>query len=385
MKDKKLKVLIFEYLRRGMVVSKDLAFFVRQCLGSKKIVVISEKGISSMPVSFKFQATCVAFIMTFMLWVSYSTGKYFSYENTISMKDREIWTTNITNENLQYQVADLHDNLMELNKYFDNIKKYGQISELGNFDIDKKSDADDKAAANGHRGDKALDAATEGKVQGVLSNIRNKVMERISNLESIIEMTGLKVQEVASQNDGLRRVMLNKDASKHQGGEYIPSDGAKEMFNDNSFDKEVSYLMQLEKVIHSFPIAPPMSRYWVSSEYGERLDPINGHGAIHTGVDLVGQDNAKVFSAAPGVVKSAGFFGAYGRLIEIDHGSGVTTRYGHLEKILVDEGDHIERGQLIGIQGNSGRTTGTHLHYEVRYNNKAYDPKNFLKAGKYVF
>jgi murein DD-endopeptidase MepM/ murein hydrolase activator NlpD len=384
MKYEKLKVLMLSYLRKGIATSKDLAFFVRQCLGSKKIVVISEKGISSMPVSFKFQASCVAFVLAFMLWVSYSTGKYFSYENTISRKDREIWTTNITNENLQYQVADLHENLMELNKYFDNIKKYGQISELGNMDSDDKKSAGSDKTSSADRHSK--DAATEGKVQGVLSNIRNKVMERISNLESIIEMTGLKVQEVAAQNDGLKRVMLNKDgALSHQGGEYIPSDGAKVMFDNNNFDKEVNYLMQLEKVVHSFPIAPPMGRYWVSSEFGERLDPINGHGAVHTGVDLVGQDHSKVYSAASGVVKSAGFFGAYGRLIEIEHGSGVSTRYGHLEQIMVEEGEHIERGQLIGIQGNSGRTTGTHLHYEVRYNNKAYDPKNFLKAGKYVF
>ncbi|MCE3233430.1 MAG: peptidase [Rickettsiaceae bacterium] len=376
----KLKVLMSDYLRKAFVASKELVSFIRQCLGSKKIVVISEKGISSMPVSFRFQASCIAFVFAFMLWVSYSTGKYFAYESTISKKDFEIWTTNISNENLQYQVADLHDNLMELNKYFDNIKKYGPISELG---TEEKAPG---AAKQANKNVKDADANSENGVRGVLSNIRNKVMERIENLESIIEMTGLKVDQVANQNDSLRRVMIHKDAEKHQGGEFIPLDDKDAAdFNNNTFDKEVNYLMQLEKVVRTFPVSPPMPHYWVSSEFGGRIDPIRRTGAIHTGVDLVGGDKAKVFSSAPGKVRFSGFYGAYGRLIEIDHGSGITTRYGHLEKILVEEGEPIEKGQLIGIQGNSGRSTGTHLHYEVRYNNKAYDPKNFLKAGKYVF
>jgi murein DD-endopeptidase MepM/ murein hydrolase activator NlpD len=381
--NEKLKVLIFAYLRKSVKTVREIAYFIRQCLGSKKILIISEKGISSMPVSFRFQASCVAFVFIFLLWVSYSTGKYFAYENTLSKKDFEIWSSNISNENLQYQVADLHDNLMELNKYFDNIKKYGQTSELGI--LSGQSTTKDKTSKN--HDDKAANNTSESGVQGVLSNIRTKVMERISNLESIIEMTGLKVQDVAAENEALRKVMINKD-STHQGGEFIPLDGASAqgiVFDNNTFDKEVSYLMQLEKVIHSFPVAAPLSHYWVSSEYGARIDPIKHIGAVHTGIDLVGEDKAKVHSPAPGVVRHAGFFGAYGRLIEIDHGSGVTTRYGHLDKILVDEGDTIEKGQTIGIQGSSGRSTGTHLHYEVRYNNKAYNPKNFLQAGKYVF
>jgi murein DD-endopeptidase MepM/ murein hydrolase activator NlpD len=77
--------------------------------------------------------------------------------------------------------------------------------------------------------------------------------------------------------------------------------------------------------------------------------------------------------------------GAYGRLVEIDHGSGITTKYGHLDRILVREGDVVKRGQLVGLQGNSGRSTGTHLHYEVRLNDQAINPANFLEAGKYVF
>jgi murein DD-endopeptidase MepM/ murein hydrolase activator NlpD len=384
--NQKLKLFISNSLKKTVKVSKDVSYFIKQCLGSKKIVIISEKGISSLPVSFKFQATVVGVVLTFMLWVSFSTGKYFAYENTISKKDREIWSTNITNENLQFQVADLHDNLLELNKYFDDIKKYGQVTDKEKLDKEKDESTRSKVSRFFKR-DKISDIGSESAIQGVLSNIRNKVMDRIGNLESIIEITGLKVQDVAAQNAGLKKVLINKDyANSHQGGEFIPADGQEaDMFDSRNFDKEVNYLMQLEKVIHSFPISPPLKRYWISSGFGTRTDPIRGRVATHTGIDLVGQNRAKIYSTAPGVVKFAGFFSAYGRFIEIDHGSGVTTRYGHLDEILVEEGERVERGQLIGLQGNSGRSTGTHLHYEVRYNNKAYDPKNFLRAGKYVF
>ncbi len=373
----KLKLLLSKKKIELSSLLNHIMFFARQCLGTKKIVIISEKGISSLPVSFKFQASVICGFMVVMLWVSYSTGKYFAYEGIISEKDREIWTSNITNENLQYQVSDLHNNLMELNQYFDNLKQLGQLS-------DKKTL--NNIPASGDKTSSNLSDSKDPGMKGILTNIRTKVLERISSLESLIEMTGIKVNEVAANNSKLRNAIIDKahdDADNHQGGAFIPVDDQDEFNRD--FDKEVSYLMQLEKVISSFPIASPMGRYWVSSEYGTRIDPIRSRVAMHSGIDLVSQDKSKVYSSAPGVVKFAGAFGAYGNFIEIDHGSGITTRYGHLSTISVKRGDKVARGQTIGIQGSSGRSTGTHLHYEVRYNNKSYDPKKFLTAGKYVF
>lgn len=388
MSNEKFKKNCVALYKRSAQISRDFAFFVRQVLGHKKIVIISEKGISSLPVSFKIQAMMVGSLMLFMLWVSYSTGKYFAYEGIISEKDREIWTTNITNENLQYQVSDLHNNLMELNKYFDNIKKLDQLVDKKEFKKGEEYNiSDGKKSPDAEEHAKKLEQEKQEGVKNILSNIRGKVLERISSLENVIEMTGLNVSKVAANNKNLRDVIpdnnINEDASNHQGGIYIPVD--EEEFNRGYFDKEVNYLIQLEKIIHSFPLASPMKRYWVSSGYGHRVDPIKKRKAMHAGIDLVGHYQSKVYSSAPGVVKHAGNYGAYGRFIELDHGSGITTRYAHLSKIFVKKGDKIDRGFVIGLQGNSGRSTGTHLHYEVRYNNKAYDPSNFLKAGKYVF
>ncbi len=121
-----------------------------------------------------------------------------------------------------------------------------------------------------------------------------------------------------------------------------------------------------------------------TSKFGTRRDPITHREAMHHGMDFAGPHRAKVFSTADGEVVKAGKYGAYGKFVEIKHRNGLRTRYGHLHKILTRRGQKIKRGEVIGLQGNTGRLTGSHLHYEVRYNKKPLDPNKFIKAGEYV-
>jgi murein DD-endopeptidase MepM/ murein hydrolase activator NlpD len=352
-------------------ISKEVSSFVKGKLCEKKIVIISENGIVNIPISYRLQLSLCFMAIAAMLWVSYSTDKYFSYDNIISEKEREIWNTNNVNEDLQYKVADLHNNLVELNKYFDNIRKYDQLAQKNVFENNGSAKIADTSSVQ------------NDDVQGVISNIRSKVIERIDSLETIIEMTGLKVEEVAATDKSSSK----KSTDSHQGGPFIPfnEEGTFSEVQKSEFDDRVDYLLKLEKTIHTLPIAQPMKKYWISSGYGRRVDPIRNRSAMHAGMDMVGRYKSKIYSSGPGVVKKAGKYGAYGYMVEIDHGAGVTTRYGHLKKILVKKGETIGRGEAVGVQGSSGRSTGDHLHYEVRYNNKTLNPKNFLKAGKYVF
>jgi murein DD-endopeptidase MepM/ murein hydrolase activator NlpD len=223
----------------------------------------------------------------------------------------------------------------------------------------------------------------------VLMQIRYKVQARIKSIESIIEMTGLKLEEVSSYNPDLKQAMAmatqREDSGFGQGGPFVPVNLSEEHFDREALQEDVVYLLELEKLLHTYPFASPMRRYYVSSNYGRRTDPFRKRQAIHNGIDLVAQRRAEIISPAPGVVSVARKFGAYGNFVEVDHGSGVTTRYGHLDRILVRKGQEVARGELLGLQGNTGRSTGSHLHYEVRFNNKPLDPRHFLKAGSYVF
>lgn len=117
----------------------------------------------------------------------------------------------------------------------------------------------------------------------------------------------------------------------------------------------------------------------INNEYGFRRNPFGGRSyEFHGGLDIAGEKGDMVVAPANGVVTKAGWQGGYGNLIEIDHGNGLVTRYGHLSKIDVQNGDTVQRGQLMGLVGSTGRSTGPHLHFEIRLNDKPINPRRFL-------
>jgi len=117
----------------------------------------------------------------------------------------------------------------------------------------------------------------------------------------------------------------------------------------------------------------------VTGSFGERIDPFNGEGAFHSGVDISSSYGRPIIAPADGVVTFADFLGGYGKAIMLDHGHGISTRYGHLSGFAVTTGEHVHRGDLIGYVGLSGRSTGPHLHYEVRINDTPVNPYKYLR------
>ncbi len=122
-----------------------------------------------------------------------------------------------------------------------------------------------------------------------------------------------------------------------------------------------------------------------TSGFGIRSDPFQARAAMHPGIDLAGPIGTPIYATADGTVLRAGWNnGGYGNLVEVDHGKGITTRYGHMSAILVSAGQHITRGQQIGRMGSTGRSTGSHLHYEVRIDGRAVNPIPFMKSNDYL-
>jgi murein DD-endopeptidase MepM/ murein hydrolase activator NlpD len=118
----------------------------------------------------------------------------------------------------------------------------------------------------------------------------------------------------------------------------------------------------------------------ITGSFGERVDPFNGEGAFHSGVDISCRFGEQVLAPADGVVTYADFYNGYGRMIQVDHGGGITTRYGHLSGFAVTDGQSVHKGQVIGYVGLSGRSTGPHLHYEVRIHDTPVNPHKFLRT-----
>jgi murein DD-endopeptidase MepM/ murein hydrolase activator NlpD len=139
---------------------------------------------------------------------------------------------------------------------------------------------------------------------------------------------------------------------------------------------------RLTRTLASVPVRlPVMGDPDISSSFGMRIDPFIRAPAMHTGMDFRGDTGDPARATAEGTVTVAGWQGGYGKMVEVDHGNGLATRYAHLSDIVVKVGQRVRAGHIVGKVGSTGRSTGPHLHYETRVNGDAVDPRKFLRAG----
>lgn len=173
----------------------------------------------------------------------------------------------------------------------------------------------------------------------------------------------------------------SQSASDGRGG---PFDGNA----DPTFKQLFTSWKKLDNIASSaiaIPSDKPVKTAAFTSGYGVRNDPFRGGHAMHAGIDLAGPYGTPIYATADGTVERAGWNnGGYGNLIELDHGRGIETRYGHLSKVLISAGQQVKRGQLIAYMGSTGRSTGSHLHYEVRIDGKPVNPIPFMKSTDYL-
>ena len=172
--------------------------------------------------------------------------------------------------------------------------------------------------------------------------------------------------------------------ARGQGGPYEPVNAT----SDSTFKQLFTSWKKLDSLSSgaiAVPSDKPVKTAAFTSGYGVRSDPFGGGAARHMGIDLAGPTGTPIYATADGVITESAYnSGGYGNLIKIDHGRGIETRYGHLSKLLVSEGTRVRRGQLIGHMGSTGRSTGSHLHYEVRIEGRAVNPVPFMKSTDYL-
>ncbi len=185
------------------------------------------------------------------------------------------------------------------------------------------------------------------------------------------------------------RIETPPNAAVAMGGPLIPVSSPGMVINDfdmqlRNLDSALDRLDQVRKRVNALPLANPAPGKPVTSLFGVRRDPFLGTAAFHSGIDFRAVYGQSVRSTAAGKVVKAGRFGGYGNMVEIEHSNGFSTRFAHLSRVLVRDGQQVAAGAIIGEAGSSGRSTGNHLHYEVRENGRAVNPVNFLKAGKQI-
>lgn len=167
------------------------------------------------------------------------------------------------------------------------------------------------------------------------------------------------------------------------GGPFIPvSADAEPRFKDLFLS--CKRLSNLQSAVAAIPAFMPVKEAHYTSGFGYRFDPFTGSGAHHAGIDLAGVRGEPIYAAASGVVVKSAMANGYGNMVELNHGHGIETRYGHMSTLLVRAGEVVRQGQIIGRMGSTGRSTGTHLHYEVRVDGRAVDAKPFLDASAFM-
>jgi murein DD-endopeptidase MepM/ murein hydrolase activator NlpD len=241
-----------------------------------------------------------------------------------------------------------------------------------------------EAALAGQRIDPALIAAAvaDGRIakDGPLARVEQQQLEQAALVAKALDA---RYQVTAAE---LKRLGITPArVGTAQDGVGGPFESASNSTFKSLFDSWKK-LDQLQDGVIAIPSDKPVkAAVTMMSGYGFRSDPFNHHAAMHPGIDLSGSYGTPIYATADGTVLRAGWNnGGYGNLVEIDHGRGITTRYGHMSAILVSAGEHITRGQQVGRMGSTGRSTGNHLHYEVRIDGHAVNPIPFMKSTDYV-
>jgi len=241
------------------------------------------------------------------------------------------------------------------------------------------------SSARGDRGKQSSIGAILGRLEASLDRVEHRQALALSQMQDRYENKARQIRSALAQ------LGLKSDAAAAaSGGPFVP---VKVAPNDQAFGRALLRVnvaradaSALSNTLLKVPLRKPMTGdIDESSPFGIRTDPIVHEAAMHTGIDFRGDTGDPIHATASGTVTIAGWSGGYGKMVEIDHGNGVATRYGHLSQIDVDVGDTVRSGQTVGKLGSTGRSTGPHLHYEVRVKGEVVDPQKFLDAGERIF
>jgi murein DD-endopeptidase MepM/ murein hydrolase activator NlpD len=201
----------------------------------------------------------------------------------------------------------------------------------------------------------------------------------------LTKLTGMKPEEFQFSQPPAQGgpLVMFPEKEMSENGLNQQLDRLSRVVNDRSDKLQAleTLLLQNQLSRKLLPSIPPVHTGFYSSNFGWRIDPFTGANAMHEGVDFVADKGTPIYASAGGVVDYAGLDASYGNMVEIDHGNDIVTRYAHASKVLVKVGQVVRRGQEIAEVGSTGRSTGNHLHFEVRYKGIAQNPVRFLQKA----
>ncbi|HSV30281.1 MAG TPA: M23 family metallopeptidase [Candidatus Omnitrophota bacterium] len=348
------------------------------------------------------QLTLLGGVAAMGLWAVASTLMLTHQPDALAAKERELEELLAANRAAQHRLAAAEKMVGEIAREVDSVHSSVVALAESNVSLVKDKPAAKSAVKVAARAIGAEPAFDDGALPG--GSESKAVREQVRNLESSLERlrvaTTRAVQQTADAageriaETGRQLSKLGLDPEKlvaterkrgGQGGPFIPV-GAGPVHADDGLDKlmaRMDHLNGINAALQRMPLAAPiLADYEFNSGFGTRSDPLNHRTGVHEGVDFGAPVGTPVYATGGGTVTLAEPWDRYGNTVEIDHGNGVTTRYAHLSKIKVKEGQRVTRSTVIGLVGNTGRSTGPHLHYEVRVSDAPRDPVKFISVGR---
>lgn len=419
--------------------------FFRSLFVPRDLIIRTNNGVRCFTLPVSVQAFVFAFALLCVLWCGLTTAFFVKSEGVLIQKVKEAQTVSTAYDNLVGEVRVLNDRLGEVLSGLDvgiavmedAAEKMPVSAKKSDEDADEPKEIQMLKKAETLRSDIAfvrerlaglIDGGDAGRDKTTLYKtalqrdlamsesvfLQRKVrkMEKlIANMQDAQVLAFRKMADVAGKNidviennlDGIKQSLQNAGIGMSSllsrvrrdketagtGGPYIPAPIPRSENRLNislvSLNRELDRWYDLSSLQEALPIGQPVKRIRVTSPFGAREDPFQGAPARHEAVDLGGMTGEPVFATAPGKVIRAGQWGWYGNMVEIDHGLGFRTRYAHMDKLFVSKGDAVRAGDRIGTVGNTGRSTGAHLHYEIRVRGYPVDPMTFIKAKRNVF
>lgn len=378
---------------------------------TKEIIIRGERRAMVFKISSKLQVLFLLILAGICIWGGYSSHMYRRSGSIISKKEQQLDQTRVAYENLMTEFAALNKSMESLMKGLekadgktqDAYKKQAEMIEERIAKITEEHEwltADavaERASLYEAQLQRDIVASERDELKQQLSEMEDRVNEmRNIHLDVFNKVKTVSSKEVEKMKKALNEVnkalkekglYFNSLSNKRRdaGGPYIPDNQT--LKNDKEMNQEVMAIFEnLEdidyyaQVINATPIGKPVWSYWVTSKFGSRLDPFKKTKAVHKGVDLASMSGNKIRSQAAGRVTRAEFTSGYGNMVEIDHENGFKTKYAHMKSINVKKGDSVEKGDVVGEVGSTGRSTGPHLHYEILYRGVPVDPMPFMQA-----
>ena len=331
----------------------------------RDIICVSKSGIKSKKIGSLF----LMWNVLLAFWTAFTTVKYFDMRNEILEKDVKIVELERVKQKLLSNLVILNKDVLNVNNFLISLNKYDRFGSLDEGILAKL--------------DYKNDIKINNSVKLVLNRVKDNIKitnlalsNRIKSLNSVKENLNLNNVELVSY-DTINELVDNN---------MIDEEVSDSIVLKKTLDNNIAQLNDLEKFINAMPFSEPIQSLYVSSKYGTRLDPFLKTPREHHGVDLVGSYLAKITAPADGKVVFVGSKSGYGNVIIIEHDYGLKTVYGHLSSFNVKKGDKVKRGDLLGLQGSTGRSTGQHLHYEIiKGKGLRYNPIEFMAFGKDLY